>query len=175
MSQIKKPPPVKLIVGFIYKKEEILKKALDLLKKRFSGIDFESPIMPFNHTDYYEKELGRNLKRKFVSFKKLISPQILPKIKIATNKIEAKFSQEKSRLINIDPGYLNLSKLVLATTKDYSHRLYLNNGIFAEVTLFFRDSTYKYWEWTYPDYRSYEYIEVFNQIRNIYAAQIKGK
>jgi hypothetical protein len=167
--------PVKLIVGFIYKEEEALSKAKLLLKKRFSKIDFESQAIAFKHTDYYESEFGKSLKRKFVSFKKLISPQSLAKIKITTNKIEKGLSRANLRRINIDPGYLSLGKLILATTKDYKHRIYVGNGIFAEVTLFYQDSSFRPWEWTYPDYKTQDYIRLFNQIRSLYALQIKNK
>ena len=175
MGQIKRHLPVKLVIGFIFKEADIPNKTKAILEKQFGKIDFESQILPFTHTTYYEKEFGKNLKRSFISFKKLISPQALPKIKIITNKIEYKLSHGKYRLINIDPGYLNLSKLVLASTKDYKHRIYLNQGIYAEITLFYQDKTFKDWEWTYPDYKTPEYIAIFNQIREIYTQQIKDK
>lgn len=174
MGAIKKHQPVKLVVGFIFKEEDVLNKAESFLEKRFGKIDFESQTFPFSHTDYYEKELGKDLKRGFISFKKLISPQDLPKIKITTNKIEKKLSNAQSRLINIDPGYLDLSKLILASTKDYKHRIYLSKGIYAEVTLFYQNKTFNSWEWTYPDYKTPEYLAIFNQIRDIYARQIKS-
>lgn len=175
MGTIKKHPPVKLIIGFIFKEENIIDKAKSLLEERFGKIDFISQTLPFRHTDYYENEFGKNLFRKFISFKKLIQPSILPKIKIITNRIEKKLSSHTRRQINIDPGYLGLAKLVLATTKDYKHRIYLNQGIYAEITLFYQDKTFKSWEWTYPDYKTPEYIAIFNRIRDIYAEQIKNK
>lgn len=175
MGIIKKHQPVKLIVGFIFKEEGTLNKAKNILEKRFGRIDFESESLPFVHTDYYQTEFGTDLKRKFISFKILILPQDLPKIKIIVNKIEKKLATGPSRSINIDPGYLNLSKLILATTKDYKHRIYLNNGIYAEVTLFYQDKSFRSWDWTYPDYRTGEYIGIFNKIRQIYAEQIKDK
>ncbi|MCX5703892.1 MAG: DUF4416 family protein [Candidatus Omnitrophica bacterium] len=175
MEQIRKYPPVKLIIGFIFKKEDSLKEAKAILEKQLGKIDFISPVLTFNHTDYYEKELGRDLKRSFASFKKLIDPANLAKIKITTNKIEKSLSTGTRRAINIDPGYLDLAKLVLASTKDYKHRIYLNKGIFAEVTLFYQDKNFRPWDWTYPDYRTGEYIAIFNQIREIYAQQIKAK
>lgn len=175
MGQPKKHLPAKLIIGFIFKKEEILKKAEVILEKQFGKIDFASLSLPFNHTNYYGKELGKDLKRNFVSFKKLINPASLAKIKIATNKIERNLSKGAKRTINIDPGYLDLAKLILASTKDYKHRIYLNKGIFLEVTLFYQDKTFQAWDWTYSDYRTGEYIAIFNQIRTIYARQIKDK
>lgn len=175
MGQIKRHQPVKLIIGFIFKEEDILNKAETILERQFGKIDFTSQILLFGHTSYYEKEFGKDLKRRFISFKELISPCGLPKIKIITNKIEHKLSINKCRLINIDPGYLNLSKLVLASTKDYKHRIYLNKGIYAEVTLFYQNKAFQYWEWTYPDYKTAEYTTIFNEIREIYAEQIKNK
>jgi len=200
---------VKLIVGFIFKEENILKKAEFFLKRRFGKIDFESQTSPFTHTDYYQDEFGKCLKRKFISFEKLVPPGTLSQIKIITNRIEQKLSLNNKRKmeptraislkgsygrntqaatthprpkgcgfgprsINIDPGYLDLARLVLASTKDYKHRIYLNKGIYAEVTLFYQDRTFQPWQWTYPDYKTPEYIAIFNKIRDILILQIKG-
>lgn len=175
MGKIKKHSPVKLIIGFIFKEEGMLKKVESILTRKFGKIDLSSEILPFEHTDYYEKEFGKNLKRKFISFKKLICPEDLPKIKIFTNKIEGKLTKNSSRLINIDPGYLDLAKLLLASAKDYKHRIYLQKGIYAEVTLFYQNKSFQIWDWTYPDYRSKEYIDIFNRIREVYANQLKNK
>lgn len=175
MGVIRSHEPVKLIIGFIFKEEKVLNKAEAILERRNGRIDFQSQNLPFDYTDYYNKEMGQGLKRKFISFKKLILPSSLPEIKIISNAIEKKLSPAKARLINIDPGYLNLSKLILASTKDYSHRIYLNKGIFAEITLFYQNKTFQPWSWTYPDYKTGEYARIFNHIREIYAEQIKLK
>lgn len=175
MGKIKKHQPVKLIIGFIFKEEGIRCKAQGLLEKKFGKIDYVSQGLSFTHTDYYAKEFGCGLKRQFISFKKLILPQGLPGIKIFTNKIEQNLSRGGLRLINIDPGYLDMSKLILASTKDYRHRIYLNRGIYAEVTLYYRKQGFNAWEWTYPDYRTDDYLAIFNRIREIYATQIKNK
>jgi hypothetical protein len=172
MGKIRKPTPVKLIVGFIFREEAILKKAELSLKRNFGKIDFQSETLVFNYTDYYQKELGKNLLRKFISFQKLIDPGALAEIKLTTNKIEEKLGKSGLRRINIDPGYLDLSKLVLATTKDYAHRIYLKKGIYAEATLVFQDKRFQPWPWTYPDYRTNEYTDIFNEIRNIYAQNL---
>lgn len=171
MGEIKKGRPVKLITGFIFKNPEFLDRAKLYLTKRFGKTDFESPLLAFNHTRYYGKEFGESLSRQFISFQKLISPDEIFKIKIFTNKTEEKLIGNSMRRINIDPGYLDLCKLVLLTTKDYTQRVYLNKGIYAEVTLFYRGKTFRPWEWTYPDYKTREYIEIFNRIREIYAKQ----
>ena len=172
MGQAKKHKPVKLIIGFIFKEESAFNKARLILAQKFGKIDFESQTLPFGHTAYYEEEFGKDLKRRFIGFKKLINPCLLPKIKTYTNRSEKKLSSASSRSINIDPGYLDLAKLVLASTKDYKHRIYLNKGIYSEVTLFYENKSYRPWEWTYPDYKSNECITIFNQIREIYAKQI---
>lgn len=175
MGKITKHAPAKLITAFIFKEEGIFNKTKAVLEKHFGKIDFESQTLAFTHTDYYEKEFGKNLRRKFISFKGLILPQNLPKIKIYTNKLEKRLSRMGLRLINIDPGYLDLSKLVLASTKDYKHRIYLDKGIYAEVTLFYQNKSFRAWDWTYPDYKTQAHITILNQIRQIYAQELKGK
>ena len=173
MGKILPNKPVKLIIGLIFKDEEILSKVLTILCRYFGKTDFASPSIPFNSTDYYTAELGTSLFRKFVSFNKLIPTDSLVKIKILTNKIENKFSTQSKRKINIDPGYINLAKLVLASTKDFAHRIYLGHGIYAEITLSYKKKSFEPNDLTYPDYRLPNYIQMFNQIRDIYACQIK--
>lgn len=173
MGKITVTAPVKLVIGLIFKEEIVLIKTQKILSRLFGEIDYASPIIPFLLTDYYEGEMGSGLKRKFCSFKKLIPAQKLAEIKILTNKIEAGFSREKSRKINIDPGYLTMAKLVLASTKDYYHRVQISKNIFAEITLYYKHKGFHFFEWTYPDYKSAEYIKVLQQIRGIYAQQIK--
>lgn len=174
MAEAKRPSPVKLIIGVISSSEGVLIKAKQRLKKKFGPLDFESPLMPFDCTKYYEQEMGPNLLRQFLSFQRLIQPEKLAEIKLYTNRLErALTSRQKgpTRAINLDPGYIEASKLVLATCKNYSHRIYLNRGIFAEVTLHFHDGTFKPYSWTYPDYKTAGYIQSFNTIRAIYMKQ----
>lgn len=173
MGKPTKPLPVKLISGLIFKEPDTAKQAQRLLEKHFGIIDFESKTLDFTYTGYYEKEFGSPLKRKFIGFKKLVLPQGLARIKITANRIESKLSKNGRRLVNIDPGYLDCAKFVLASTKDYKHRIYLGKGIYAEITLFYQDKTFRAWEWTYPDYKTPEYAAVFNQIRQRYYEQIK--
>ena len=165
---------VKLFIGFIFANEEIYLKAKRILEKRFGQSDFESQTLPFNHTKYYEKEFGSNLVRKFLSLKKLTKTEKLVQIKIITNKIEKRLAHQGKRQINIDPGILNPSKVILATTKDYRHRIYLSSGIYAEVTLYYQSRSFQPWEWTYPDYKTSTYIQIFNFIRKIYLQQINA-
>jgi len=173
MGIIRDVHPVKLVTGFIFKEESVLAKAESALKRAFGDTDYQSPHLAFDLTDYYAAEFGTGLKRKFISFRKLIPAGKLADIKALSNRIEKRLSPEKRRLINIDPGYLDMAKLVLASTKDYRHRIYLEKGIFAEITLSYRKKSFAPWEWTYPDYASAAYIKVFNQIRELYASQIQ--
>ena len=173
MGKIKEPIPVKLICGMISGNPELFEQAKLQLQERYGQIDYVSPILPFScYTTYYESEMGKELQRQFISFERLIDPiEIIP-IKLATNQVELEFSSP-ARIINLDPGYVSNAKLVLATTKDYQHRLYLGQGIYAEVTLRFRQGKFEPYVWTYPDYKTPEYLAIFNQIRSIYNEQLK--
>lgn len=166
MGSVKKPNRVKLIIGMLAKNKKLFEKTEEFFIKEFGLIDYQSPAISFKYTAYYKKEMGSRLKRKFISFKKLISQEKIAKIKLFTNSIEEKLCVNNKRQVNIDPGYISDSKLVLATTKDYFHRIYLNHGIYAEITLKWRKHSFEPFEWTYPDYRSKEYIVILNNIRN---------
>lgn len=169
MGLVRPPQPVKLFSGFIYKQQRCFEKAKTALIKNFGKCEFESGRLDFNYTDYYRREFGAPLFRKFISFRKPVDPHALYQVKLITGAIEEELSIRGKRTVNIDPGYISLSKLVLATTKDFAHRIYLDGGIYAEVTLLWRDNTFKPLDWTYPDYRTKEYIAIFNRIRNDYA------
>jgi hypothetical protein len=171
MGKALRPAPVKLVCGFIFRDGKVFSAALKKLTGAFGPVDFQSPPRAFSYTDYYEDEMGPGLLRVFVSFKRLVGPARLVAIKTATNRIESSLSARGRRRVNLDPGYVDHAKLVLATTKDFSHRIYLDKGIFAEVTLSFRGRSFRNLEWTYPDYRTDEYITIFNHIRSLYAKQ----
>jgi len=175
MGEIKSPSLVKLIVGMISAKEDLFKKVEKKMEQKFGPVDFQSPLLPFTYTRYYEDEMGKNLKRKFLSFFSLIDPKEIVEVKLFTNELEQSFlyPNSKRRRINIDPGYLSSSKLVLVTTKNYAHRIYLKKGIYAEVTLRYEGKSFKPWEWTYPDYKSEAYLQIFQEIRKIYRQQIR--
>jgi len=168
---------VKLFCGLLYKDEDIIEKVLARLTEKIGIIDISAGPFPFIFTDYYRKEMGDNLKRRFVSFKNLVSPEDSFLWKYITNDIEKEFysGTEFPRRINLDPGYLNLSHIVLFSTKDFYHRIYLGKGIFAEVTLYFERGRYMFFPWTYPDYKSQEYIDFFMRVRNAYKEQLKNE
>lgn len=175
MGEAKKHPPVKLVVGMISGQEPIFDAAQRELIAQFGPPDYESALMPWEFTDYYSKELGENLLRKFLGFERLIAPEKLAETKLFANQLEGKLSERGARRINLDPGYLDSTKLVLATTKNRDHRIYIGQGIFAEVTLHFRGKSFRAWEWTYPDYTTPEYIAIFNEIRALYRQQMSSQ
>lgn len=169
MGTLRFPEKVKLIVAMLSNDTALFCKAQsDLEKILRNSVDYESNVIDFTYTEYYNPEMGCNLKRKFLSFEKLTPLENTEKIKLLTNKLEKKYSSGGKRRINIDPGYLDLSKVVLFSTKDYTHRIYVGHGIFAEVTLHYKNKRYDSWPWTYPDYKSEEYAPVFAAIREIY-------
>lgn len=169
MGQISPATPVKLFIGMISNRHPLFDEVRQRLVSRFGPIDLESPVYPWTHTTYYEKELGPDLKRRFLFFKEPISPDTLHEIKQFTNELEQqrtrKTAEGSLRRINLDPGYIAPSKIVLATTKDYSHRIYLRDGIYAEVTLVYQGKSFVPLPHTYPDFRSEEYIALFNEAR----------
>ncbi len=173
MGKIKEPRPVKWIASVFTADEPLLAEARDALASRLGQIDYQSELLPFDHTQYYAREFGAGLVRQIVSFAELAPPQRLAEVKRMTNELEMTWAVGEQRRVNLDPGYISLSKMVLATTKDYSHRIYLGQGIYAEVTLHYRRGAFYPWEWTYPDYASPRYLEIFGQIRDMYVAQLR--
>ena len=164
---------VKIITGLIAGEKDLFEKAENALLKKFGPIDLQSEVLLFNHTDYYTEEMGKPLLRKFVSFKKLVKPDGIQKIKLFTNKLEDAFSSNGKRRINVDPGYLTAAKLVLLSTKDYTHRIYLGSGIYAEVTLHYKYGVFEPWQWSYPDYKTPDYKNFFIGVRRKYLDGIK--
>jgi len=173
VGKIKEPLPVKLIASIFTSSEELLEEAKIRMSQEFGPVDYESELLPFDHTTYYAAEFGEGLKRRFVAFERLVHPGELAEIKLLTNALEMEWAVEGKRRINIDPGYVSHAKLVLATTKNHAHRIYLGQGIYAEVTLHFRDGTFRAWPWTYPDYASSPLVAIFNQIRALYVRQLR--
>ena len=168
------PQKVKLICGFIYKTEDFYEKTTRILKKSFGPLDYETPVFLFKFTKYYNEEMGEPLYRRFVSFKNLVESESFVRIKLRCINIERGLSFKSKRRINIDPGYINLAKLVLFTTKDFSHRIHMGKGIYAEVTLRYIKGEFKNLDWTYPDYRNDEYKQFFLDVRNTYRNQLRN-
>lgn len=142
----------------------------------FSSIDIRSDVIGFSYSDYYTQEMGSGLLRQWVSTSAAIEMTELVAIKHFTNRLEQLFARQGARTVNIDPGYATLAKVVLATTKDYDHRLYIGNGIYEEVTLHYRRKVgFESWPWTYPDYKSDTALEFFSRVRQTLHAQIEAE
>ncbi len=179
MAKTRMHRPVKLIAGLLGGDEDLLRRARQKLTHRFGDVDLESDLWDFDSTDYYEAEMGPSLRRWFISFARLIRPDDLPQIKLETNRMEEEIAEdcllsEIVRPVNIDPGYIDLPKLVLATTKNHAHRLYLGSGIYGEVTLHFAEGQWRAQPWTYPDYQRAEYHAFFTRVRDGLGRQLKS-
>ncbi len=172
MGTSKAPQPVKLFVGLISGKPLLFEEATGSLVGLFGPLQVSSPLYRWIHTDHYQKELGVNLKRQFLFFKEWILPEYLTDIKEKTNELEKQWVVHKPnglcRQINLDPGYITPAKVVIATTKDFAHRIYLTKGIYAEVTLIYHGRSFEPQTYTYPDFRTREYIELFNGVRSTF-------
>ncbi|MEA3420155.1 MAG: DUF4416 family protein [Acidobacteriota bacterium] len=169
---------VKLICGIIASEKTIFDLAEKHLIRLYGKLDHSSAFFRFDFTDYYEKQIGKNLKRKFLSFAYLYSPEMLSEIKLRTNKLEEEMNEElnaKHRIVNLDPGYLTSSALIMATAKDFSHRIPLKKGIYGHLELLFGKKTVRTLEWTYPDFRTEKYHEFFINVRKIYISQLGDK
>ncbi len=166
------PLPVKLFVGMLSADPVLFDSCAEILRARYGPIDRESQILPWDRTEYYREEMGTGLGRKFLFFERLIDPGDLAEIKRFTDTVERdlgiKTGNAVRRRINLDPGYITEAKVVLASTKDFSHRLYIGSGIYAEVTLQYRsqERAYAPLEHTFPDYRSEAYRALFGEARD---------
>ncbi len=175
MGEYQTQRKVKLFCGILYSDPEIFDKVKTILEKEFSKIDYISQTIKFSYTSYYNLEMGEEIYRLYLSFIDLIYPTQLADIKKKTNEIEDIFKNDGKRRINIDPGYISLSNLVLATTKNYSHRIAISKEIYAEVTLIYKKNSFTPLEWTYPDYKDPQNILSFDKIRKILSNQLKDK
>lgn len=180
MGAIRPPRPVNLICGFISNDVDLIARAIRLLSEHVGPTDEVSEIWPFDFTDYYEAEMGENLQRQFASFARLIDPVEMAAIKILTNQIEARLCDDLAlptdrRVVNLDPGYITTAKLVLATTKDFGHRVYLRDGIYAESTLHYIGNRWEPWPWTYPDYAGPRYHPFFERVRERFKEKLTAR
>ena len=159
----------RLICGMISARPALFDRAMERMAEAFGPVAFAGEPTPFDFTDYYEAEMGRNLLRRFCAFDGLFNPALLADVKRRTNDLERELAAAEAgvaRPINLDPGYVTLAKLVLATTKDRAHRVYLRDGIWAEITLSYHDGAWNPMPWTYPDYRTDAYLAFFRRVRD---------
>jgi hypothetical protein len=173
MSKPTQALPVKLVFSVFAPATGILNDTINGLSALYGQPDFVSEQIPFDYTDYYSPEMGEKLVRRFLSMEKLIRPEALPDIKLATNEIEEASVINDCRQVNIDPGYLSQSHLILATGKGYSHRPYLRDGIYADLTLIYQGKKFCSLPWTYPDYADEKQLAMLSAIRSRYLLQLK--
>ncbi len=169
MGEIHEPNPVLLLIAVSSRHDAALAWAEARGVEQFGPLSLKSEAFDFTETDYYASTMGSGLKKKFLAFERLVDPAELAPVKCRTNEWEAEYvglgCHEEPRPLNLDPGYLTLAKLVLASTKDHAHRIYLDAGIYAELTLQFRKGNWHPCQWTYPDYRREDFQEFFSRCR----------
>ena len=171
------PKPAKLLVGLLSADPALFDAAEQALRPASGPVDFRSAVFRWDTTRYYEREMGAHLLRQFMSFERLISPAALAHLKQHTNRLEQSFARppttEGARRLNIDPGYLDATKLVLASTKDQAHRIYLSQGIYAEVTLRYHHGAFHPFAYTYPDYCWPQTQAFLKRLRQRYLEQLR--
>ena len=166
MGTASNPSRVKLFIAVLYNPASPVGDVLAKLDQRFGDRQFVHGPVPFSWSDYYKEEMGDSLHKLYYNYQIGIERQLLPEIKIFTNELEKQYADAHgNRLINIDPGYVARDKVVLATTKDFYHRLYLADGIFGEVTLHYRKGKFRYFSWTYPDFRDEAVMSFLERVR----------
>jgi len=173
VGSAKIPVPVKYFSAILFSAEISRSEIHRKLTREFGPIDLESPVFNFTYTNYYVEEMGESLQKQFVSFERLCMPDELAAIKNRSNKIEEAFYRGNRRCVNLDPGYIELAKMILASTKNFSHRIYLGEGIYGDLQYRFRLGEYTFLEWTYPDYKDAVAVNFFREIRTIYSHQLE--
>ncbi len=174
MSNPKKPDPAKLIISVLIREKEVFPKVLQELENLAGPVEHQSEWLDFDFTSYYEKEMGSPLFRQMLAFENLIEQDDLAGIKLATNTIEKTYEICGCRLVNLDPGYLLSSRFILATGKEYSHRIYIGGpGIYADLTLMYTKKGFQALDWTYPDYQSKEILGFLTKVRDQYVVKLK--
>ncbi len=173
MAQPQPPIPVKLFMAVIYHDDRLLPELRDILQDHFGDIDYTSPAFPFRYAAYYAREMGEPLYRIFYSFRQLIDPAAIREIKLTTNAIEDAMAQQGRRLINLDPGYIDYGKLVLASMKFNNQKVYLGKGVWADINLLYEKGHFRPLEWTFPDFRESDYEKALLHIRAKYKGQLR--
>lgn len=174
MGTVRRPARVQLFCALLLAPSTSLTEVEAMLQPHFGPIVLRSQALPFTQSTYYRREMGVDLTRLYVAFAPLIRMAELATIKHTTNALETMSADSLGqRRVNLDPGYLDLAKVVLATTKDYAHRLYIGGGLFAEVTLQYHQHGFQPWPWTYPDYCVPTTLTFFNQLRERYKVHLR--
>lgn len=177
MGEASPPSPVLLLLAAFSRHSEALQWARGRAVEAWGAVLLESPPFEFQETHYYDATMGPNLRKVFFTFADLIDPGRLTELKLLTNRWELEYAASarhpEPRPLNLDPGYLTLGKLVLASTKDFAHRIYLDRGIYAETTLYYRGHRWQPHQWTFADYRRDDYQQFFSQARELLHRQLR--
>ena len=175
MSVPREPKPAKLVIGLFMKDRSLFDALVAELGSEFGSLDMVSPWMPFDYTSYYEQEMGAPLFRRLLAFKTLIEQLDLAGVKVTTNHLENRYTRNGRRRVNIDPGYLSYERFVLASGKNFVHRIYIGQKIYADLTLIYQQGAYQKLPWTYPDYADRPITSFLSRARAKYAADLKGE
>lgn len=175
MGTAAETPLVKPIVGMLAASLELLADAREVVSDRFAPVEMASDPVRWTVSAYYQEEMGEEIWRQFLAMHNLEPADELAVQKLGTNDLEACWRTSRGRQVNLDPGYLDLNKLVLASTKDAAHRVYLGDGIYAEATLRWARGTFAAWPYTYPDYASEHAVAFFNRVRQRYREQLTSR
>ena len=170
MAQVEAVEPVKLLVALLWAGVQSRDMALEQLELKWGTIDFSGADHPFDVTDYYEKEMGPSLRRRLVSFSRMIPPESLLQVKLACNRIEERLARQGRRRVNLDAGYLDHSKVVLASMKFAGQKIHLGQGVYADLMSRYRKGRYRPLEWAFPDFRDGRYDRDLARIRELYMA-----
>jgi hypothetical protein len=168
------PSAALLFFNIFSKKKDLIIQILNEIEHHYGEFCWLTPFFSFTSTHYYEKEFGDNLIRIIVALYNLIAQDSLLETKKFAYQLEDKFSEKGNRLVNIDSGMITAERLVLATGKNFTHRIYLGEGIYADLTLIFQKKSFRSLAWTFPDYASKEFISLFNNARNTYLRRIQN-
>jgi hypothetical protein len=162
-------PPVYIILAAFSRYEAALDWATEKVTATWGSIVLASPRFEFHETSYYEQTMGSGIRKQFLLCEQPRDPAELSAMKLLSNAWEDEYAalanMPEPRPLNIDPGYITLGKLVLASTKDFAHRIYLGQGIYAEVTLHYRHHRWQHHDFTFPDYRRDDYQKFFSECR----------
>jgi hypothetical protein len=167
--------PVKFFVAILWTDADSLDDVLPLLEQHWGDVDFMGGDRPFDATEYYEAEMGANLKRRLVSFGRLFPPEEIRQAKLDCNQIEDQLAVAGRRRVNLDIGYLDRGKVVLASAKFAGQKIHLGDGIYADMISRYGHGRYQPFEWTFPDFRDGRYDEDLAQIRRTYLAQLRAR
>ncbi len=176
MGDISQPTPVLLLLAAFSRYGDALDWTRDRTVSTWGPVALASERFPFDATDYYQASMGPGIFKQFLAFERLIDPAEIVDLKLRTNAWETDYAgisgHAERRPLNLDPGYLTLAKLVLASTKDHAHRIYLSRGIYAEVTLYYKHRQWQSREWSFPDYRRADYQQFFSACRDYLRGRI---